>query len=429
MQNTITESIKNPSVIKCWLVVITASLLFFYSFLLLNMLNTIDSELMSFFSISAHQLGVLSSMFFCGNFIFLFPAGLILDRLSTRRIILIAMALCVVSMFAFPLTNNLVYAGISRFVSGIGSAFAFLSCIRLASRWFPPKKMALVSGCIVTMAMLGGMVAQTPFELLVEWCGWQYAMMICGGLGILFMLLMGFLLEDWPQGDSAAKDAQVDISNIGFWQSIRMVILNKNNWLGGVYTSLMNLPVFVLGALWGSIFLIQVDHLTRTEASTVIMMIFLGTMIGSPLIGWISDRLERRILPMIVGAIISVCIMLAIIYVIHLSFIVLLVLFFLLGLITSTQVLSYPAVAELNSTLVTSSAISIVSLLIMAGGFVFQPLFGSLMDLNWNHLMVNKIAVYSLTDFQLAMWIMPVGFLVALIAAIFIRETYCRRQA
>ncbi len=425
------ESIDNPqtsSVFRAWLVVMTTTLLFFYTFIQMNMLNSISSDLMHIFSLNARQLGTLSGAYFYGYFLLLFPAGLLLDRLSVRKIILIAMLLAAISMFTFSLSTHYYAAAISRFIAGACGAFSFLGSIRLASRWFPPKKMALVSGTVVAFAMLGGMVAQTPMELLSVLLGWRKAAIIFSVLGIIFFMLIALIVRDFPIGYQAAHAGDKDISVLGFRKSIRMVVFNRYNWFGGLYTTFMNLPIFLLGSLWGSMCLTQIDFLTKTQAATVDSMIFFGTLVGSPLVGWISDKLKLRVLPMVVGAIVSLVIILFVIYVLHLSFFTLIFLFFLLGLITSTQVLSYPAVTELNSTLVTSSAISIVSLLIMASAFICQPLFGWLMDLNWKHVFVQHAAVYSLQDFRTALWIMPIGFIASIVLALFIKETHCQRQ-
>ncbi len=424
------ESNKEPSAFHQWLVLVAASLMFFYSFVQMNMLNPIGSTLMHSFSISAVQLGGLSAMYFYGNFLLIFPAGLLLDRFSPRKILFLSLLIASISMFTFAYSTSLLTADLSRFISGLCGSFAFLGAIRIVSRWFPPKKLALASGMVITLAMLGGMVAQTPIAALSEFVGWRHTLMLFGLLGLVLTFITLFVVRDYPphyhlsKKDAGAKD----ISSLGFWHSIRMVISNRFNWLAGLYTTLMNLPIFVLGGLWATMYLTQAHHLTTIQASEVAAELFFGTLIGSPLIGWVSDKLKRRILPMIVGAMSSLLIVFVIIYVPNLSFVSLLVLFFVLGLVTSTQVLSYPAVAELNSPLVTGSAISVVSMLIMASGFIAQPLFGWLLDLHWNNLIVHHVAIYSLLDFREAMWIIPIGFIASFVIAFFIKETRCQMQ-
>lgn len=422
------KSSKAPSELQRWLVVMTAAVLFFYTFIQMNMLNPIGSELMQVFNIKASQFGLLSSMYFYGNFLLLFPAGLLLDRFSVKKILLLALVVATIGMFGFAASSSFVAAAINRFAYGLAGSFGFLSAIRLASRWFPPKKLALASGCIVTFAMLGGIVAQTPMELLSAAFGWRHAMVLFGVLGIVLIALVLVIVHDYPVDHKIEGTDIKDISELGFWKSIRMVVFNRYNWLGGLYTTLMNLPVFLLGALWGSMYLTQIDVLTKVQAANVDAMLFFGTLVGSPLVGWFSDKIKLRVLPMLVGAILALGLIFIIMYVLHLSYAILMILFFLLGLITATQVLSYPAIAELNSPHVTGSAISIISLLLMASAFVCQPMFGWLMDMNWNHLVVQGIKIYSLESFRNALWIIPIGFVISIVLSLLIKETHCKLQ-
>ncbi len=136
------------------------------------------------FSITASQLGFLSATYFYADVIFLLFAGILVDRFSVRTIMLTAMAMVVVATFIFALSHTLTLAAVSHFVAGIGNAFCFLSAIKLASRWFPSHRLAFVIGIIVTIAMLGGVVAQTPFTLLANTLGWRGAVLINGGIAV-----------------------------------------------------------------------------------------------------------------------------------------------------------------------------------------------------------------------------------------------------
>ncbi len=427
--NFFRSSQDNHSAFHAWLVLVAASFMFFYAFIQMMMLNSIDSVLMNAFNINASHLGTMSSMYFYGNFLLLFPAGLLLDRFSPRKILFLALLVSSIAMFTFAYSTTFWGAGISRLVQGFCGSFSFLGAIRIVSRWFSPKKMALASGSVVTLSMLGGMVAQTPVASLSIAIGWRHTLMWFAVLGLILTVLEWVIVRDYPSNYVLPKHAGAkDIAALGFWRGIRMVIGNRNNWLGGLYTTFMNLPIFTIGALWGGMYLTQAHHFSTMQASEINAELFFGTLIGAPLIGWISDKMKRRVLPMLIGAVLSLVIILIIIYFSNLSFVAFLILFFLLGLMTSTQVLSYPAITELNSPLVTGSALSIISLLLMASGFVAQPLFGWLLDLRWNHTLINHIALYSSGNYRLAMWIIPCGFLASLVVAFFIKETYCKIQ-
>jgi predicted MFS family arabinose efflux permease len=412
-----------------WLATLTAALFFFYEFIQLNLFNAIDVQLMQDFQLNAPQLGQLASMYFYANALFLFPAGMLLDRYSTKKLLLFAVILCTTGTFIFAISTDYRIAAFARFLVGWGASFCFLSCIRIASRWFPPSRMALVTGIIVTMAMVGGMVAQTPMALLSHWVGWRQAVLLDAILGIFIALATIFFVQDRPPNSHEAAKADKDkLKSLGIWRCIFHAVTNPQNWLGGIYTSLLNLPVFLLGALWGIHYLTEVHHLTAVQASYATTLFFVGVIVGSPAYGWFSDYIGLRRLPMIIGAVLSLMVIFILMYVPELSLSSLVILFFLIGFATSSQVLSYPTIAELNPISLTSTSVSIASITIMSSGFIFQPLFGWMMQLDWDHQVVNGVPVYSAHDFNNAMWIIPIGFLIGLIISFFIKETYCRSQ-
>lgn len=428
LPNDLSETKADHTVLG-WLVVLTASLFFFYEFIQMNLFNAINLELMQAFNLNAPQLGQLSSMYFWANTFFLFPAGLLLDRYSTKKLLLFAVVLCTVGTFLFGFAETYLVAAIGRAFVGAGASFCFLSCIRLASRWFPPRRMATVTGVVVTMAMLGGLVAQTPFALLSHWLGWRHAVLIDASIGIFVAIAIAIVVKDFPPGShEEASAAKTHLQTMGFWKSIFLVLKNKNNWLGGLYTCLMNLPIFIFG-LWGMLYLVQVHHLTQLQASYATTALFVGVIFGSPAFGTFSDRIGRRVLPMILGAVVSFIVVFWLMYSSTLSLPTLIFIFFLVGFVTSSQVLSYPTIAELNPPALTSTAVSVDSILIMISGVIVQPLFGWMMELKWDHQMVNGSPVYSPQDFLIAMMIMPAAFLLSIFMAWMIQETYCKAQA
>ena len=411
---------------KAWVVCLTAGLFFFFIFIQLNAFNSLAPYLLQSFQINAAQMGQLSSYLCIGNMLLLFPAGMLLDRFSPHKIILIALGVGVLATYFFAITHGFWIAAICRLFIGFSAAFTLLGCIKLASRWFPPERMAFITGLMVTMAMLGGMVAQTPFTLLIDALGWRIASQIDAFLGVLIWLLILLLVRDYPaESQEKIADQHKQLSSIGFWRAFGRVIIYPQNWLGGLYTSLINLPVFLLGAIWGIMYLAQAHGFSRSQASYIVSGLFIGLMFGSPFFGWLSDTMKRRRRPMIIGAVFCLLIILLIMYIPKLSFNLYIMTFFLLGFVSSSQVIGYPLVAESNSPALTGTAVGLASILIMAGGLA-QPIFGWLMDLHWQHIMINGQPVYALNDYHLAMLIIPIGFAVALLLTFLVRETYCR---
>ncbi len=367
------------------------------------------------------KLGYLSSSYFFADALFIIPAGILLDRYSTRTITLIVMTACVISTYVFASTHSYTIALVCRAITGAGNAFAFLASMQLAARWLPPKRLALGIGLIITIIMLGGIIAQTPLTLLIKNIGWRKAILGNASVGLVFLAYMWIVLRDYPKGSKPARPKGQRL-----FTNLLLSVRSKQNWLCGSYTGFMNLPISLLGELWGVIYLTQARHLSTTQAANIASMMFIGMIIGSPAMGWLSDKFQRRRTPMVVSAALILIVVLLITYANISSVSILMALFFFLGLLASAQVLSYPTIAESNPATVTGTAMSIVAIMLNLASFIAQPLFGALMDGGSGKVTVKATAIYAPSDFYLAMLLLPAAFLISLILAAFIKETFCK---
>ena len=405
--------------VMAWLVCLSAGFFFFYEFFQLNIFDVINQPLRNDFHLDAAQISWMSSTYLWADILFLLPAGVILDRFSTRLVIIIAMLVCIIGTIGFALTHSFWLACLFHFLSGIGNAFCFLSCVVLVSHWFAPRRQALVIGSLVTMAFLGGMMAHTPFAHINDYYGWRNSLLIDGAIGAVLLLWISIFVQDRPKNSAIRQRTKKSAVIPGFLQAL----CNRQTWLAGFYTSFLNLPIMVLCALWGASYLQVVHQLPEMTASNVVSLLFIGSIIGCPLVGFLSDSLGRRKPIMIIGTIATLLTVIPLFMDIALSQMQLSILFFALGFFTSTQVISYPLIAESNSTDNIGAATGIASVLIMGGAGIGQVLFGFMIQHHAGAMNNN----YSASDFQYAMWMFPLTAVLSLIAVLLTRETKCKR--
>ena len=408
----------SASVLMPWVVCVSASLFFFYEFIQGNMFASIADNIMQDFHIQADKMTYLSSIYYLSNVLFIFVAGMVLDKYSPKKTILIAMAFCVLSTFVLAHAHSFYLALLCRFITGIGSAFCFLGPVRLASRWFPARRMAMVTGIIVTIAMTGGMMAQYPMAKLVSFMGWRDALMVVGWFGVVILTIMAVGIVDKDHEKSSISPKKETILSIA-----RLAYLNPQTLRAALYTSLMNMAIAVFGAMMGSLYLMQRLGVSKEEAALVNSFLFLGVIFGGPVMGYISDKLGLRVVPMKWGVLLSLAIVLLVLYV-PVSLVVMKFLFFLLGFFTAAQVISYALVAESSQPSMTATAVSVVSLLTQGGYIVYQNLFSWLLIRHGGMQMMDGVPVYSLGDYDFAAIILPIGLIIALLILFGLKETF-----
>jgi MFS family permease len=410
---------------RSWLVVFTAGAFFFYSFIQMTLFSTVAMQeyFMETLSLgTTAAFGNFAGTFLWGTVLFLIPIGVLLDKVPVKKLVLAMIALVVLCVFGMTFTTNVYIAMALRFLAGIAHCVAFMAPFRLAPRWFPSRQLALVAGLLVTFAVFGGWVSGTPMLALITTFGGKTTMLINGALGVAILALAAMLLRDFPEGykDEAATDESLSVA-----AGLAAAAANKQNWLAGLYIGTLNLSVLLLGAVWGTKYLSFVNpDLSEATFTGIVGMIFIGTMIGSPICGWISDRIKSRKIAMIGGAALSLAVMLAIMFPPSTSAGMFYVLFLLLGILTAAQSIGYPVIGESNEDKVLGMANGLSCFILMGVGAVGQPLFGQLVAMFGGGEGASDEQLQA--AFQTAIWVMPIAFIAAIICAVLLNETFKR---
>lgn len=414
---------QSPKSMRSWLVVFTAGAFFFYSFIQMTLFNTeamkaYFMEVLALDSLAA--FGNFAGTFLYGTVLFLIPIGVLLDKVPVRKLVLSMIALVVLCVFGLTFTTNVHLAMILRFLTGMAHCVAFMAPFRLAPRWFPSRQLALVAGLLVTFAVFGAWVSGPPMLALITALGGKTTMVINGFLGVGIVVLALALLRDFPEGQFDEAETGESLSLAA---GLKLAAQNKQNWLAGLYIGLLNLSVLLLGAVWGTTYLKIVNpKFSEGTFTGIVGMIFIGTMIGSPVCGWISDRLKSRKKAMLGGAILSLGVMLAIMFPPSTSAGLFYLLFLLLGILTAAQSIGYPVIAESNEDKVLGTANGLSAVVLMGMGAIGQPLFGQLVARFGGGSEATPEQLQS--AFQSAIWVMPIAFIGAIICAILLNDTF-----
>lgn len=409
--------------LNAWIVCLIASLFFFDELLRMNIFNSLQQDFNIDIGLNSKQYSQIAACYFYGNVIMLFPAGIMLDRLSVRNLLALVSLLCGLASLLMSVAHSMTAILIARLIIGLGGAFALLTVFKLATRWFSENKLAFVMGSVVTFGMIGGLMAQTPFILLKHMIGWRSVLMLDAGFGIVIALLVLKFVKDYPKGHKFT--VAEDFSFKEFFKLVKLAGSNVHTWLAGFSISLLNLPIFIFGAIWGLPYLMQYHALTDINSSLVVSMMFVGMIVGSPILGAWSDnymigrgfkiiKKKNRPQVMFLSAIIMIFISCLLIFHGAWNLNYLLLIFFMLGFFSAGQVVGYPYISENNPQEIAATAGGISSTIIMSGGIV-QPFFGWLLNLTGDMKFINHSAIYSNYDYQLALKIIPASCFVVII--------------
>lgn len=392
-----------PKLSAAWLICLSAGLYFFYAFMQLNLLNSISQQLLQTWHINAKQLSYLSVVSLIASAILFIPAGFALDKYSIRKIMMVSAFICIIATLAFALAHSYKEALIARFFIGTAYTIALLGCIRLINIWLS-KQLAFGLGIVTTIGLTGGLFAQTPIVELSHFFGWRNALLFTIPIGILVWGILWLTVKDGSLNPHRVSEYQ----RYHYRKALKLIWLNKYNWLCAAYSCLLNSPVLFMGDLWGNMYLVQSFHMIPGQAATIISFMFAGMMVGCPVIGWISDYFNNRSLFMLLSSFLLLLLITLLFFAQHLSVISLMILFFACGVLTTSQALTYPLLMKTNSSAHIGLATGFATTLIMMGNALLQYLFGVLLDTGaHNHVAFNyfNIKVFIMFTFVVCLFI------------------------
>lgn len=405
-----------------WIVWGLGCLFYFYECLLQVSPSVMSTELMRDFSVTSRTLGILSGIYFYSYAAMQLPGGVLMDRFGPHRLLTIATAICAISTIAFGLTDSFFMACIARLMIGFGSAFAAVGSMKLAANWFPPQRFALLTGMMVTIGMLGAIGGEGPLAFLVDTTGWRQSMIIMGIIGLFLAVLILLIAKDAP--NKIPHSHHIDEEPL--LSSLLTLIKNKQLWLVAVYGGLMYMSTPVFCGLWGVPFLMFKMNLVKATAANYISLVFVGWAIASPLWGIYSNRIGLRKPPMYIASIGALITSLLFIYAPIESGIIMQSLLFFFGIFSAAFLPAFAVAKELCNKRYVATGLSFMNMMNMVGIAVAQPLVGLILDTMWKGEVVDKVRVYPLEAYHIALAILPLGILISLVILPRIKETYCQ---
>ena len=416
-----------------WLICGLGALYYAYEYLLRITPSVMEHALRAHFDLSATGFGALSACYSYAYVPMQLPVGLLMDRYGPRRLLFLACAICVVGTWMFANTTLISVAAIGRFLVGFGSAFAFVGVLKLSTLWLPEDKLGVVAGMASALGTLGAIIGDNTLGRFVESWGWQETVNATAWFGLVLLVVLWFGIHD-KKRHLAQNGGTIDTFRRAFID-LKVIASNSQIWINGFFGCLVYLPTTVFAELWGIPYLRYAHHLTSSQAEIANSLLFFGFMIGAPLMGYVSDHLRRRKLPMFIGAMCAAVVMMAILYLPGLTILEINCLMFVLGLCYSVQALVFAVGRELSPDEAAGTAIAMTNMLVMIGAIFVQPLVGHLLD--WSHQHQQLIhhmdpalvtpgawELYTSLDYQLAMSILPIGILTAAFLTFFLKETY-----
>ena len=309
-------------------------------------------------------------------------------------------------LFIFP-TAAAGYTG--RLLQGAGSAFGFTGCVYLATHGFASRFTATAIGITQCIGMFGGSAGQFAVGHIIKGIDVQT---FWGLTGAICTLTCAMLFLASPKEDTSGS---ANNSFNSLLHPFQIVFANGQSYLCGLIAGLLFAPTTIFVMTWGVAFFQKDLGFDYDSAVLTCSMTPLGWVLGCPLLGWISDRLNKRKAVLVASITIMLLTFAQIVYLPLLLPVQLSMLLF--GIASGCAMIPYSMIKEANPAEVKGSATGAMNFLTFSVTAVIGPLFGQYLgktlDITTGHA----------AHFKLTGMVIIALMIFALLASFIIRET------
>ena len=387
-----TENVAGKIMRFRWLIFIVLALAYLFVYFHRLSLSVVANDLIKDFKTTASVMGLLGSTYFYCYAFMQFPAGLLSDSLGPRKSVTFFLIIASAGSIIFGFAPTIKIAFLGRVMVGLGVSMVFIPTMKILSRWFHPHEFAFMTGILNAVGGIGVLAATWLLAVMTLFFGWRISFELIGCCTFIIVVLVWFIVSDrpedkgWPSlGELSKEKGKVSgpVKQIPLLQGVRRVISEKYFWPVAIWFFFDCGIFFGFGALWGGPYLMDVYNMTRSQAGTVLSMIAWGMIIGSPPLGFISDKLMKsRKKPFVLCNLLLVIELAFLsIYPAGLPRIALYIFFFVFSICASSVVIfGFTIIKELFPVEIAGTSTGMVNLFPFLGGAVYMPLLGRVLD-------------------------------------------------
>ena len=414
-----------------WLIFVILALAYFFVYFHRLSLSVVANDIVKDFNTTARVMGLLGSVYFYCYAAMQLPAGLLSDSIGPRKAVTFFLLVASVGSLVFGFAPNIKIAFAGRILVGVGVSMVFIPTMKILSQWFRTTEFAMMAGILNAVGGVGVMSATWLLAAMTAGIGWRLSFDLIGGCTFIIVILVWLIVrvrpadKGWPSPteiDSRNEDAAPKPAAMGLIEGAVSVVSEKYFWPVAIWFFFDCGIFFGFGGLWGGPYLMHVYGFTRAQAGAILSMIAWGMIIGSPFLGYLSDKIlkSRKKVVLLCTFGLAVEMILLSLFSNGLPQPVLYIVFFFFSVFASSVVvIGFTMTKELFPVEIAGTSVGTVNLFPFLGGAVFMPLLGKVLD-TWPK---SAAGAYDIQAYKVMLLILAASAVIALVCTFFMKET------
>lgn len=268
-------------------------LFFLYEFFLRASLGTFQQPLMHDLQLSSFEYALLSTTLFSVMYgVMQIPVGLLIENFGLKTVLFIGAFLCAVSSLGFAYATTYAAALFARMLMGLGASVGFLCVLVSVCEWMPHRYNAFFIGLSQFVGTIGPMLSAGPLEDVMAYSNitWQVIFKGLGGIGFVLVLCIVFFVENRHE---RAEIYVILKRPMKIKATLFKLFSCRQAWYIALFSGAVYFAVEYLAENEGRIFL-GLKGFSPSTASYMLTLAWVGYACGCPLLGFLSDYLQRR---------------------------------------------------------------------------------------------------------------------------------------
>jgi ACS family hexuronate transporter-like MFS transporter len=228
-------------------------------------------------------------------------AGGLIDRLGSKIGYAVATCLWSIAAICHAFATGTWGFSLARVFLGITESGNFPAAIKATAEWFPKKERAFATGIFNSGSNIGAIVAPLTVPFIARQWGWQWAFILTGLIGFIWMILW-FIFYEVPEKQKRLSQEEYAYikSDMDEQQVEEGVKEEKISWfrlLGFRQTwafaigKFLTDPIWWFYLFWLPDFLSKQYHLSATGIAIPVAIVYIISSFGSVYGGWLPMKL------------------------------------------------------------------------------------------------------------------------------------------
>jgi MFS family permease len=323
--------------------------------------------------LSVSQVATIAAVYTWAFAICQFFGGALLDRLGSRKVLPISIALVMIGVFVFANAESYGMLLLSQVILAAGSCTGFVGAGYIGGQWFGMAKFSFMFGLVQVAAALTSAFSVNIFEGVLGLSTWRTLFNVYGVLGIILLALGAIYIRN-PTPVAGGMDKGIGEFFVSVIKGMLEVAKIAHVWIASIVGAALFGVLLALGVVWMPK-LLMVHGLSQTVATFGTSMLWLGLAAGSAVVPWWSDHIKGRKLPIILGGAIQLVCLIGLVYVPNIGAAFAVILCFVFGFANAAHMLAFSTAADVvkPSQIGTSAAIVNGIMFIVGGIMISRP--------------------------------------------------------